>query len=73
MPGSGFHIMGPFQGGGARSSDPKNQSLFKGSRVVYQVKGLDESVSDFIYWGLSKWVGLDHQVPKNQGFVMVIV
>ena len=34
--------IGLFQGGGARSSNAKNQSLFKGSRVLYQMKGLDE-------------------------------
>ena len=37
----------------------------KGSHVVYQMKGLDEWVSDFIFCGPSKGVGQGHQVQKN--------
>ena len=38
--GFGFHILGPFQGGGTRSSSAEKSIKFlKGSHVVYQMKG----------------------------------
>ena len=40
----------------------------KGRHVVYQVKGLDEQVSDFILWNPSEGVGQGHQDQKNMVF-----